>query len=224
MTHERRVFVDLSEPDLHHLKKVVRLKDGATVIAVDKSSKTEFEAAVCGDKLEILRERPKKTPSGLEVTLCFALCKGKTNDIVCEKATELGVSRIIFWAAKRSQFSELSDAKTTRLKTIAENAAKQSARYDIPEIDFFESVNRLTDLKGTKICCSLGHDTKQLVEIAPFNQPVAIAIGPEGDFTEEEEAILVNSGFQRITLGYTRLKSETAALAALISVNALSKI
>jgi 16S rRNA (uracil1498-N3)-methyltransferase len=237
MTHERRVFVEVNEhkpfsalsaEDCHHFKNVLRLKAGSTVIAVDKDSGAEFESEFNPEtcSVKILRERPKRPQSALSVTLCFAACKGKTNDFIAEKATELGAANIIFWQAARSivDISEKDEArKLSRWQSIAESAAKQSARIDLPLIKYLrgidEVITAVSRSDSQKFFCSLANDSLPLSSFPRLGPEIAIVIGPEGDFTAPEEETLVSHTFKRVTLGYNRLRSETAAIAALAAIN-----
>src|SRR5262245_45144567 len=122
MPHERRVFVTpktdatilspgdeclISPEDSRHLLKVIRLKAGAPLTVVDSRSGQEFEAVLSGPTSPatvrlVARRQAGSTKERTVASLLCALCKGKKNDWIIEKATEFGVRRVIFWEAERS--------------------------------------------------------------------------------------------------------------------------
>ena len=139
-----------------------------------------------------------------------------------EKAVELGIDRISFFV---SQHSERRVLKTERIVKIAVAAMKQSLQSWLPVID--EAVplaSLLTELgsdstegkTGQRFVAHLpeGVLPPHLLRAALPNQSYAVLIGPEGDFSTNELTQAVAAGFQMVTLGPNRLRTETAALAA----------
>ena len=250
MPHSRRVFVDLpsglidnlpqettlSQQDSHHLKTVLRLKEGAALTAVCKNSGREFSAIVVRTagqvSIKIISDAANEHIRSRVKSLCFALTKGSRNDWLCEKACELGVRQIVFWQAQRSIVSvksgEEKSRKLARWSRLAESAAKQSGKDYLPQVrlaldlnELFSSLDEISSPQDRRFCCSLSAEAKQLRLLPTPCAFVDIAVGPEGDLTREEEAVFQKRGFELVSLGPFVLRSETAAIAAIAMTQGL---
>ena len=134
-----------------------------------------------------------------------------------EKAVEVGVERISFLRCARSERREL---KLERLEKIAISALKQSGQTWLPQLD--ELTDYTAFLKETEPATTfIAHleagertDLSQVVAAAPR---CCVLIGPEGDFTPAEIALALSLGIRPVTLGASRLRTETAALAAVFT-------
>jgi 16S rRNA (uracil1498-N3)-methyltransferase len=144
-----------------------------------------------------------------------------------EKATEIGIDKITFFYTKHS---ERRNMKSERLQKIAVSAMKQSLQAYLPEIvevGNFENflalskLETLTKLTTQKFIAHLPNDQvpEHLLKKALPGQSYTVLIGPEGDFTAAEIGLTQQSGFQLVTLGNTRLRTETAALVACLSLH-----
>ena len=237
--------VPLSESDSHHAQHVLRLQEGERVRVVSSSSKAHdcFTGEVFlgtiqrtqDAQIEVCIEEKLLGPPTAQPavqTLIFGMSKGKKNELVVEKATELGVESVILWQTARSilRLKDSSEVKKReeRLHKVAEAAAKQSKRLSIPRVHICTSQdNLLRELQksstGPRLCCSLSQNSKTLSQIMPPPVPrmSCIAVGPEGDFTEEEEELLVSIDFSLLRLGNNTLRSETAAIAAIAMIQAI---
>lgn len=246
--------IPLSESQSHHLFSVLRLREGDPLVVVDRYSPRQFEARIesvqgrrKGERgaVSLIAEIPiKAEPS--KGALLFPLCKPKATELVCEKATELNISQILFWQADRSVIKVGGDSdrmdRQQRLTIIAESAACQSGRVSIPMVRVVSSLDAALELVAgcsNKLFGHLGEGAEALSELdltgtltdtlsaspdtliaaAPNgNAPIAgpaMAVGPEGDFTDRELALLLASSFKPVTLGPNRLRSETAAIVML---------
>jgi 16S rRNA (uracil1498-N3)-methyltransferase len=164
-------------------------------------------------------------------SLVFALCKGDHNDEVCRKATEFGVHNVIFWQSARSVVRLAGKdraAKLERWTKIAESACAQSGQPRAPKITLCLSEAELfsalasVKLPGDRLlCCSLSSGAAQLRSLDRPENGVHLLVGPEGDLTPEEEQALAKFGFEPVTLGRSRLRAETAAVAAIAAVECL---
>ncbi len=227
-TPKQGAEIQLSPEDSHHVLNVIRRRSGDTIHVVDTVSNLKFLAEVqvvdkeCTVKLlEEIQTDKNRCPVK---KLCFALCKGKKNELVCEKATELGVREIVFWTSDRSVTTGKSEQWLTRLRKVAESAAKQSKRSAIPKVSletqFAEMLAQLNP-KNTLVC-SLKESALPLPAYRDILSEINLIIGPEGDFSPEEEKAFTERGFKLVSIGDYPLRSETAAITAIAMVNALT--
>ena len=238
--------IELSQENTHYLRDVLRLKDGDHLELGDPDSGAIFSALILSttSAVTVLIKEALPDTQLLQrpIVLLFALCKGQKNELVCDWATELGCSSIIFWQAERSVVRlkderELS-AKAARLTKIAQAAAQQSKQSRPPQIHVVRSLSAATALSaaaeisaaaqtlqsnsvGLKLYCSLSPDAAPIhALLSTLNNSVAtaIVIGPEGDLSPEEETLLKSSGWLPVSLGKSTLRSELAALTAIVAV------
>ena len=223
-----------------HCTRVLRHKTGDTVHVIDGHG-TLYECVLTeisrdGSTAEIVNATPEWGTHPYNLTL--AVCPTKNNERFewfVEKAVELGVDRIVPLIGDRS---ERKVYKTERAKRIALSAAKQSLKAAVPEIAEPVSVrNFIRDLSdsgaatsGLRLIayCFEGERPRISIKEALATVPqgshpeVTVLIGPEGDFSPEEAALALDAGFLPIHLGPSRLRTETAALAAVAAVYFIS--
>jgi len=135
-----------------------------------------------------------------------------------EKATELGVDRISFIHCQNSERDRL---RMERLQRKAISAMKQSIKATLPRmdelvsfVDFFDSI----DPEANKLLAHLSETARPLLTVAMPGASYCVLVGPEGDFSKEEIAMAADHGFQTMHLGNSRLRTETAALAAVVGL------
>ena len=230
---ESNSLLSLSPNDSHYLKDVLRLPVGAFVEIGDPDSGETFKASIAsisdGVTLTIL-EKIDTAVTEASITLLCALCKGQKNELITDWATELGCSNIIFWQADRSIVRLKSEgdaeAKAQKLSKAALAAAQQSRQIRPPRVHVTTSLANALKLLTPTPCdlaliCSLDHDARPIsafLTTHPAGGRIFITIGPEGDLTPSESEMLRNHGFTPVSLGRTILRSELAALVAIISV------
>ena len=214
--------------ELEHLRKVLRLKSGDPITVFDDGG-WEHEAMISSvaslrAEIEIVSSHQSDRESPLHLTLALALTKGEKLDFVIEKATELGVERIIPFASAHA-VPKLDErkvaARTERWQKIALSAVKQCGRSKVPEIVplmAFEDMLRSAEPRAANLLCwekeaeqSLRHAHERLGDA----KALLIAIGPEGGFSLSEAESARQHGFERVHLGRRVLRAETAAIAAL---------
>jgi 16S rRNA (uracil1498-N3)-methyltransferase len=153
----------------------------------------------------------------LPVELLLAVFRFDRMEWAIEKATELGVARIVPAIAQRTEkhLAAASAKRLDRWRRLAHEAAQQSRRVSPPEIaQPVELRVALVDTPGIVLAESeAGKSLKQALATAP--RPVRLAIGPEGGWTDAELALFHECGWQAASLGATILRAETAAIAAL---------
>jgi 16S rRNA (uracil1498-N3)-methyltransferase len=165
--------------------------------------------------LDLLESFPNYGEPPVKTTLLFALLKNRDRmDWILEKAVELGVTRLVPMICNRSERDDWNQERSHR---VLVSALKQCQRSRIPELDpaqNFAHALRIAQLSETRFIAT-ANDNPTLPIERWQSASVAIAIGPEGDFTPAEIAAAEAVDFEKIHLGKTRLRSETAAMHAL---------
>jgi 16S rRNA (uracil1498-N3)-methyltransferase len=220
--------------ELEHMRKVLRLRPGQCVFLFDNEG-WEYEAVIqsYGDRtaeVEIVRCYRPNRESPLDITLAQAIGKGDKMDWVVEKATELGVRAIIpffsSYTIPRLDTKKFA-LRCARWEKIALNAAKQSGRTRIPEMQGLSGFGELVrrpwpcDLKLLFWEGEPGGTIQRVREERRHLDSILLVIGPEGGFTSEEVTQASDQGFLTIRLGERILRTETAALGALSIVQFL---
>jgi len=202
--------------EAQHLIRVLRVKVGAHVQAFDgqgKQANGEVTAISKTDlTLELTTPYKSTNESALNVTLAVALLKGDKLSDVVRQATELGVNRIVLFKSQYADVPALSKSKLERLHKVLREAAKQSTRARIPELESGLSIHDLA-LSGLTIVAH-PYAQKNLADL-PTAQEVMIITGPEGGLSEDEVMMLQAQGATAIRFGSRILRAETAPIALL---------
>ena len=211
--------VEMPEEEAGHCLRVLRLTTGDEVTLTD--GKGNFYKAVISAatnkrcQLKVIETIPQE--KGWTGWLHVAMAPTKNMDRMewlAEKATEIGLDALTFLNCR---FSERKVVKNDRVERIVVSAMKQSLKYSKP------AVGEMTDFKkfvsqerpGEKYIAHCHEDEKNLLkEIHPAGCDATILIGPEGDFSPEEVKMAIEAGYKPVSLGNSRLRTETAALAA----------
>ena len=210
-----------------HCVRVLRHRVGDEISVIDGlGSLFKCRLAVAdprGAEAEILEKVPGF--GAVPYRLTMAVCPTKNIDRFewfAEKATEFGVDAIIPLVGDHSERKVL---KPERLRRILLSATKQSLKARIPALGELVSVREfLKSHSGLKlVCCCFepegGRKTiTEAIRAAAPGTPVTVLIGPEGDFSDDEVALAMESGWIPVSLGASRLRTETAALAAVAAV------
>ena len=198
-----------------HLVEVLRARVGDRFTVFDERREALAEVVDLGPpvRYRLLEERRPEREVGVEVVLYVALLKGDKLAEVVRAATELGATRIQPLITRHSVPKEMGEGKRKRLQAIAKEAAKQSGRLFIPEVHPPIPLKEVPEV-AQGLVAHVG--ARALVrEVLDPNRPLALAVGPEGGFAEEEVALLQGRGFTPVSLGRRILRAETAALALL---------
>jgi 16S rRNA (uracil1498-N3)-methyltransferase len=212
----------LSEEEVHHVHKVLRGRSGDRVQVVDDAGRL-FVAELLGQgEVTILEEQPTAGEDEGEVVLYQAVPKGRHMDLVVEKATELGVSRIVPLSTERSVVRLLEgDGKARRWRRVAEAAARQSLRLRIPEVAEIATFAEAAREAGeTGVLMHNGVKLLPLEDVVP-GPAVGLFVGPEGGFGDGELVMAREAGLSLATLGPYRLRSETAGMVAVARARAV---
>ena len=224
-----RTNPEMPETESQHCARVLRMKEGATLFITDgkgyfyRAQLLQANPKSCIVAIE--EELPQPKEWNFDLHIAFAPTK-KLDRIewFVEKSTEIGIDR---FSPLNCRFSERRNIKTTRIEKIMVSAMKQSQKCRLPQFDemvkFDEFIKQPFD--GQKFIAHCYNSPKQaLTEICKKNTNTLILRGPEGDFSEEEVAKSVEQGFTPISLGNSRLRTETAALVACHTVQLLNQL
>lgn len=210
-------IIELPKDKAHHAFNVLRLHHETVRLVYDG---TAYFAEVYREGkhglAKILSEDPNINELLADITLCMALIRREKFELVLQKATELGVSRIVPFVSSRcvaKDRQERAEKVMARRKAIVVEAAEQCKRNRIPEL--VEPV-KLSELSRFRSDVNLaayekaGASALRLKDVLPASSVTAV-IGPEGGFSEAEIEELSQNGFQPVTLGNRILRAETAA-------------
>ncbi len=215
----------LSDEDIHHISHVMRMKIGDKIEVVING--IVYNASIISfSSFDIKINHPLSTNSEIpyDVTLFYALAKGDKIDLVVQKATELGVKRIVLLSTERCvvKWDEKEiNRKLERFQKIAKEASEQSHRSVIPEII---GVYTIKEIKPELLCDlnlfayekEAGNTTNLFDALLDCHKSVSFLVGPEGGFSPSEAEYIGNIlKFKPVSLGKRILRSETAAIYAL---------
>ena len=216
--------VTLDKEESRHIVKVLRMNEGDTFkITNGKGSFFSAEIISANPKSCLVKIISQEKQNPLPYQLHLAVAPTKLNDRYewfLEKATEVGISEI---TPIICDHSERKTIKPERYEKILQSAMKQSLKAYLPVLneavsykDFIDSKKSSEELKYIAHCEET--DKKSLKAVLLPRQKITIMIGPEGDFSNEEIEFAKQSGFIPVTLGESRLRTETAAVVACHSV------
>ena len=219
----------LSAEEAAHALRVLRMQPGdpCQAIADGRLFDARLESAGSPAMLRLLCELPSPEPS-VRVTLFQGLPKGDKMDWIAQKCTEAGVSCIVpvlFSRCVTKWEKKDTEKKLPRWRRIAAEAAKQSGRAVIPEIGEPVSVKALCEALPRYALSLVPWEEEKTRGIRAHlmgQREISLIIGPEGGISPEEIALLSAAGARAVTLGPRILRTETAGLAALISLLTLT--
>lgn len=225
-------FITITGGDYNHGVNALHLKKGEPVLVSDEDA-VDYSCIVEEIrqpekqlilKIEAVSEENHELPA--EITLYQCLPKSDKLEWIIEKATELGASRIVPVQSKNCVMKleeKKAEAKLRRWNAIAEAAAKQSKRSEIPVVDaplsFTEAVK---EAESRCDVCVIPYENERgmlstcqaIIQFEP-GKKIAVLIGPEGGFDRMEYKFACDHGFNPISLGKRILRTETAAVCAL---------
>lgn len=224
---ENKVVV-FDKEQAHHISHVMRMREGELVRVTDQKSAYLAEVKYEGNEtLGILVEEVSTNECTIAVTLLQALIKKDKWEWILQKATELGVSRIVPMETSRTVVKvkeEKSDKKLSRYQKIVTEASEQCLRTVIPEVEECISLKKIKEYKSDINLIAYASDrlvSKKISEVMKPGCSVTIAIGPEGGFSREEVDLFIQEGFIPVSLGKRILRAETAVAYSLSVINEL---
>ena len=219
-----------------HLARVLRAQIGMECDIVTGDQVRHAVVSEVSDAVVrfTLLEEVKVEPA-LPVTLLLAVFKFDRMEWVLEKATELGVERVVPMIARRTEkhLAQAAPARIDRWRRIVSEAARQSRRSDVPVVEDVLPVRSavLNKARQPGLNLLLAEQERSttlyaalqllLQPVVPQTPPIHFAIGPEGGWTDEEESLFVSESWQPVSLGPRILRAETAGIAAMAVVSAM---
>jgi len=223
---EANMEYKLTDGEAHHAIHVVRLREGDDLVVSNGVGNIWLAQVTKLGRKDLLYQTGamllSQTESPYSTTIaCGALGNAGRMETMVEKLIEIGVSNILLYSSERTGKHK---ASTVRLEKVAVAALKQSRKAFLPSIkllDFEELINTKANTRIAATCSING--LPHLTKISSTGSNLVV-IGPEGDFTEQELQLFRDNDFQFCSLGTERLRSETAAIYALICENLKSPI
>lgn len=221
----------LPEEEAQHCVRVLRLKEGDQVEVVDGKGHLflcEIVSANHKNCAVSIVEKTDVAPHwGCRLTVVIAPTKNIDRfEWMLEKSVEMGVDRII---PVLCRYSERKQLKTERLNKILVSAMKQSLKATLPQLDELTPVMDVINSAGKDgqrfiAYCDKEIPRRDLVKEYKKGSDVVIMIGPEGDFSKEEIRAALDAGFVPVTLGKSRLRTETAGVFAVAAVHTINQL
>ena len=216
--------VTVEGAEAHHAVAVRRLAVGEPLVLTDGAGHVaECEVTATGKaRLEVVVRSVSSVPRPApEVVVVQALPKGDRGELAVELLTEIGVARIVPWAAARSVAVWRGDRAAKSLakwQATAREAAKQSRRAWFPEVSSLASTAEVVDLVTAAPLALVLHE--EAAEPLPVDLPdrVLVVVGPEGGLAPEELTAFASAGARTVRLGSEVLRTSTAGVAAVSAV------
>ena len=224
----RRIIITGS--DVNHIRNVLRMKPGEEIAVSNGTDGREYrcgiesfteDEVICS--LRFVKEDGVELPS--RIFLFQGLPKADKMELIVQKAVELGAYEVIPVAARRCVVrldEKKAASRISRWQGIAEAAAKQSRRGIIPQVhpvmNMREAVAYARTMEVKLIPYELAENmehTKEVLEAVKPGTDIAVFIGPEGGFEQEEIELATAAGIEPVTLGRRILRTETAGLTVL---------
>lgn len=219
----------LPEEESRHALRVLRLQVGEEIEVVDGSGNlyicviADTNSKRCA--VNIKSVVPQSAHWGCKIIIGIAPTKNIDRiEWMLEKCTEVGIDRVV---PLKCRFSERKEIKPERLEKILVSAMKQSLKASIPELSDMQAVEKFikTPFDGQKFIAYCGDDVERKKFAREYipGSDIEILIGPEGDFSPEEVRLALDKGFIPVSLGNSRLRTETAAVFACMTVHAINQ-
>ncbi|TDK21695.1 16S rRNA (uracil(1498)-N(3))-methyltransferase [Luteimonas aestuarii] len=223
--------VTLPEAAAGHLVRVLRLREGDPCVLFNGDGHDYdarlVEAGKRGVVAEIGTSRAVDNESPLRIVLLQGIARGEKMDLILQKATELGVARIVPVDAERTEVrleGERLRKRVAHWHSVVASACEQCGRARLPGVDDPVAItNVATNAADASLRLTLDplgtHRLPALSISAPAT--IAVAIGPEGGWSPRDRAALEAAGFEGLRLGPRILRTETAGLSAIAALQAI---
>ncbi len=216
----------LSKEHIHYVANVMRLKRGSNINFFNKKGEWESEIIFLEkDRVEvkfIKKIREANSLSKIELAIC--LVKKTPMDNILQKATELGVNKIIPIISERTEVKELNYERAKKIIIEATEQSNQLIPPEILEINKLKDFIKKLDTSTKLLFADVNSDENLKAEDFNNYKSVCILIGPEGDFSpSERETILKNPRIKPFTISRNILRTDTAVISAISLVNFINK-
>ena len=205
-------MLELPPDESNHVHNVLRGRNGDLIEVVDGDGRLFAARLRSGGEAAVVEGLEAPGGTGVEISLYQAVPKGGRMDLVVEKATEVGATRIVPLLAERGIVTPRA-GKVGRWRRVAEAAARQALRLSVPEVAEpvrFEDAASEVGEAGVLL-----HKAPDLQPVeAVVGAPVSLFVGPEGGWSEGELLLAEEAGITFGGLGPYRLRSETAGIIA----------
>jgi 16S rRNA (uracil1498-N3)-methyltransferase len=211
----------------HYVTRVHRLSAGDVFLAFDPGARIEADITIVSAAREVRcragEVRPASGVADSHVTLIQALGKSDKPERVIRDATALGVERVVFCVSRRTVVrpGDRADTKLARWRSVAVEAARQSTRGDVPDVEgplpLGDILKREAGTPGRRLCL-VPAATKSFgdaLEGYRRGDPLTVLIGPEGGLADDEVDAAAAAGFELARFGQFVLRTETVAVAVL---------
>ena len=237
MAGYRRFFIDsiadlnvIEGEEFRHAVNVLRVKEGEKILLCDNSG---YEYLAIVKKInkkdfvaEVIDKQHNECECKDELTLIAGYLKGDKTELIVQKATELGVKKIVVFSSEYSS-AYMNDNKLERLNKVSIEAAKQCGRAIAPKVlyadDFATALNYGVDCDNKLFACEFASSGDSMPN--EMQGSTVIVVGSEGGFSANEGNLAVEKGYKTIYLGKRILRAETACIALVaIAMNALGEL
>jgi len=221
----------LPEQAGEHVARVLRMERGHPLILFNGDGQ-ECDARLASlakraVTAEVIAVRSVDREAPLELTLAQSVARGEKMDWILQKATELGVARIVPLATERTEVKLDEDRAERRMAhwhSVLAGACEQCGRNLLPELEAPQRLDRwlgALDAPGALRLALLPEGESTLRQLPPVENGAILVVGPEGGFSDNDVAMLKHAGFAGLRLGPRVLRTETAGVAALAALQAL---
>lgn len=235
LQQEQRLRLD--KDDYFHLKKVMRHKNNDRVVVIDSLGHNFLTVIedIDNNVLKTMEEIENDSELDVKVTLIYALAKGEKFDLVLQKATELGVSKIVPLITSRCVvrlYKDKFNKKRERYEKILKEASEQSHRNFIPVLDDLITLEQVKQYQGDYNVVAYEQTAKdkvhggfkEVLEGMEPGQTINVIVGSEGGFSQDEVDYFNNNSYNNISLGKRILRSETAPLYILSAIGLFREV
>jgi len=218
------------EATANHITRVLRLRSGDALVVFDGRG-GQYAARIAAVRkstvvLRVAEHEAAERESPLHITLAQGISRGERMDFVMQKATELGVSRIVPVVSERSVVrldAPQADNRLRHWRAVVIAACEQCGRNRVPELDPPLALERLlaSEKLPERRLMLTADATLRVRDLEAKPEPVAVLIGPEGGLAPAEHSAALRAGFLALRVGPRVLRTETAALTALAALQLL---
>lgn len=210
-------LVKISGEEAKHMLRVMRLAKGDQVVLMNGRGVRATGSIHHAEKewAEVRIQERESAVAPTPLLLAFAIPRPPRMDLILEKGTELGVTAFWPFPGERSEKKSVSAQQSSRLRSIALAASKQSGRLWLPEILPMPALSRWSDCPLPAFFGDLNPEAPLLLDAVPSNpSSILFVTGPEAGFSPEEEKQLRKLGVQGVKLHASILRTDTASIAA----------